>query len=129
MFNDVVSFPWHHSKTGSSILDYFVAPISRGYSFLSNYQLLREYTLYRRKRPYEFIHEKMGPMKGSLSVGRRLEICVGLRWSVKCRATNSECRCRATLRPWMTGRGGRMMTKMATLSELKPSIGRFHTAK
>ncbi len=48
--------------------------------------------------------------KGGSSVGRRLEILrnvwhrlgnetvsVGLKWSVKCRATKSECRCRATL--------------------------------
>ena len=52
----------------------------------------------------------VGPMKRGLSVGRRLEILhyvrrrlgnetvsVGLKWSVKCRVTNSECRCRATL--------------------------------
>ncbi len=51
----------------------------------------------------------IGPMKGSLSVGRRLEILlnvsrrlgnetvsVGLKWSVKCRVTNFECRCQAT---------------------------------
>ncbi len=51
-----------------------------------------------------------GPMKGGLSVRRRPEmlrnvrrqlgnetVSVGLKWSVKCRVTNSECRCRATL--------------------------------
>ncbi len=49
-------------------------------------------------------------MKGGLSVGRQLEILrnvpcrlgnktvsVGLKWSVKCRAYKSECRCQATL--------------------------------
>ena len=49
-------------------------------------------------------------MKGGLSVGRRPEILfnvkrrlgnetvsVGLKWSVKCRGTKSECQCRATL--------------------------------
>ena len=49
-------------------------------------------------------------MKGGLKVGCRLEILcnvrsrlgnetvsVGLKWGVKCRATKSECRCRATL--------------------------------
>ncbi len=49
-------------------------------------------------------------MKGGLSVGRRLAILrnvrrqlgnetvtVGPKWSVKCRVTNSECRCQATL--------------------------------
>ena len=38
--------------------------------------------------------------KGGTSVGRRLgneTVSVGLKWSVKCRATKSECRCRATL--------------------------------
>ncbi len=48
--------------------------------------------------------------KGDLSVGRRLKILrnvrrqltdetvsVGLKWSVKCQAKKSECRCRATL--------------------------------
>ena len=52
----------------------------------------------------------IGPMKGGLSVRRRLEILhnvrrrlknetvsVGLKWSVKCRGTKSVCRCRATL--------------------------------
>ncbi len=52
----------------------------------------------------------VGPMKGGLSVGCRLKILhnvqhrlgnetvsVRLKWSVKCRVTNSECRCRATL--------------------------------
>ncbi len=52
----------------------------------------------------------IGLMKGGLSVGRRPEIlhnvrrrlgnetvCVELKWSVKCRVTNSECQCQATL--------------------------------
>ena len=60
-------------------------------------------------------------MKGGLSVGRRLEILrnvrrrlgnktvsVGLKWSVKCRAIKSECRCRATLiLGWMSVSDGK----------------------
>ncbi len=56
------------------------------------------------------VEDIIGPMKGGLSVGRRPKILanvrcrlgnetvsVGLKWSVKCRITNSECRCGATL--------------------------------
>ncbi len=52
----------------------------------------------------------IGPMKGGLSVGRRLEILRNVRrrlenetvsvrhkWSVECWVTNAECRCLATL--------------------------------
>ncbi len=59
---------------------------------------------------YFVIKPLKGPVKGGLSVRRRLKILhnvwrrlgnetvsVGLKWSVKCRVTNYECGCRATL--------------------------------
>ncbi len=106
------------------------------HNYCRNSPCIAFYLLTKRFKgcPCLWIVPKLGPIKGGLSVGCQLEILrnvqcrlkietvsVRLKWSVKCRVTKSECRCRAPIiLGWMSVSDRKKMIH-CQVSEIPPS--------